>query len=82
MNKQYIVQINGLKERKDFYNYIKKNYKLKIHNSKYHMIISKFPFVVDFIEKDFWVCESITCCACAQQANKILSKEKFLEIVE
>ena len=82
MKKQYIVQIEGLKERKDFYNYIKKNYQLKINMTKYHMIHSKYPFVVDFSKKDFWVCESITCCACAQQANKILSKEKFLEIVK
>ena len=68
----------------DFYkktNYIS-FYQLKINMTKYHMIHSKYPFVVDFSKKDFWVCESITCCACAQQANKILSKEKFLEIVK
>ena len=82
MDKQYMVQIKGIKERKDFYNYIKEKYNIKIHNSKYHMILSKYPFVVDFKKKDFWVCESITCCACAQEAHKIITKEKFLELVK
>jgi len=43
------------------------------------MINSKFPFVVDFKRKDFWVCESITCCACAAQNGLIISFEEFIK---
>ena len=79
MKKQYIVQVHGLKEREEFYNYIVNNYKLKQYFPKEYMIHSLFPFVVDFSKKDFWVCESITCCACAAQNHLILTKEEFLK---
>lgn len=44
------------------------------------IINSSFPFVIDFIDNAFWICESITCCACAAQSGKILTIEKFKEI--
>lgn len=76
---QYIVSIDVEKNRYDFINYIKKNYKLKFRFDDEYMINSKFPFVVDFKRKDFWVCESITCCACAAQNGLIISFEEFIK---
>ena len=75
--KQYIVQISGINNREYFFEYINDNYKLKNYFTKDYMIHSKFPFVIDFKDKSFWVCESITCCACAAQNNKILSFFQF-----
>lgn len=79
MKKQYIVQESDKEKRKEFYEYIVNNYDLLIRFDKNHMINSSFPFVVDFKEKDFWVCESITCCACAAQKKKILTIKEFKE---
>ena len=34
---------------------------------------------VDFKEKSFWICESITCCACAAQAKVMFTIDEFKE---
>lgn len=81
MNKQYMVQVVGKEERLDFYNFILNNFKIKRVESKKSMINSTFPFVVDFENNIFWVCNSITCCSLAQQNNKILSKNEFKKIL-
>ena len=78
---QYIVSIAGKKNRYDFINYIKTNYKLKFRFTEDYMAESHFPFIVDFNKKDFWVCESITCCACAAQNGMIISFEQFKELM-
>lgn len=78
---QYIVNISGVNARLSFIKYIKMNFKLKFRFEEGYMANSKFPFVIDFKKKDFWVCESITCCACAAQNNLILTFEQFKKIM-
>ena len=73
MRDQYMVTEANKEKRKAFYEYIKKNYKLRISYpyTKKRFINSSFPFVVDFADNRFWICDSITCCACAA-SNKVL----------
>lgn len=78
---QYIVSIAGKENRYNFIKYINSNYKLKQRFTVDYMVESRFPFVVDFKKKDFWVCESITCCACAAQNGMIISFEQFKEMM-
>ena len=79
MKTQFIVQEQDERKRELFYNYIHKTYDLKdwypFDKEKYIKI--NFPFVIDFKEKSFWVCDSITCCACAAQAKVIYSIYQF-----
>lgn len=77
MSKQFIVQERDYLKRRNFYEYITKKYILKVRMEKEEMVDNKFPFVVDFDDKTFWVCESITCCAMASQSKKIISIEEF-----
>lgn len=74
---QYIVNESNIDKRKEFYNYIMNNYKIKNMDYKDNMINNKYPFVVDFDEKIFWICNSITCLACASQNKQIISIEEF-----
>ena len=81
MKTQFIVQEADKRKRKEFYNYILRNYHLKKYYPfrKKYFINSSFPFVIDFKEKSFWICDSITCCACAAQNNSIISIEEFMK---
>lgn len=81
---QFIVNVTSKKDRKDFYEYIVHTYKLDINYpfSKRRFIKSNFPFVVDFKEKSFWVCESVTCCACAAQAKVIYTVDQFKSMIK
>lgn len=79
MKKQYIIQETDKEKRKEFYEYIINNFNLIVEFDKDYMINSNFPFVVDFKEKNFWVCESITCCACAAQKKRIITIKDFKE---
>ena len=76
---QYIVSESDISKRRAFYKYINTKYNLKRYMNRYKMIHNKFPFVVDFNDNSFWVCESITCCACAQLNKQIITIEKFKE---
>ena len=80
MKKQYIISEKETKKREIFYNYIIDNYDLKISYlyEKEKFVNSIFPFVVDFKENTFWICESITCCACASQSKKIITIDEFM----
>lgn len=80
---QFIVLERDKQKRKEFYEYIMKTYKLKKHYPffKRKFINNVFPFVVDFKENSFWVCESITCCACAAQQHVMISIDEFKRIV-
>ena len=83
MKKQYMVQEHGADKRWDFYNYIHDNYNFEEHffDLRSEIEDSNFPFVVDFKTNLFWICSSITCCACAAQKNKIISTNEFKEKV-
>ena len=79
MKKQYMVQEHGADKRWDFYNYIHDNYNFEEHffDLRSEIEDTNFPFVVDFKTNLFWMCNSITCCACAAQKNKIISVLEF-----
>ena len=81
MRSQFIVKESDLAKREEFYNYIINSYDLEIWYpyKKNKFVNNKFPFVIDFKEKSFWVCESITCCACAAQAKVMFTIEEFKE---
>ena len=81
---QFIVNAIGKEERKNFYEYIINTYKLEKHYPffKRKFIKSNFPFVIDFKEKSFWVCDSITCCACAAKAKVIYTIDQFKSMVK
>ena len=80
---QFIVLEGDKQKRKEFYEYIMKTYKLKKYYPifKRRFINSNFPFVVDFKENSFWVCESVTCCACAAQQHVMISIDEFKRIM-
>lgn len=79
---QYIVSESNIKKREKFYNFIMSNYKIKNMESKRHMINNEFPFVVDFDEKIFWICNSITCLACASYNKQIITIDEFKKRVK
>ena len=84
MRTQFIVQEFDKIEREKFYNYINKTFNLDIYYpfTKEYFIKSNFPFVIDFKEKKFWIVDSITCCACASEANVIYSINEFKKRVK
>ena len=77
---QYIVSVKGDK-RRDFYNYLIRNGYMPIerHISD-NYINSIFPFVIED-NNTFWICESITCCACAASRKRIINSEEFKKIL-
>ncbi len=75
---QYIVKVSS-DDREDFINYIVDNYNLKLETDIDEMINNKFPFVVDFNINLLWVCDSITCLACATQKGLIITVNDFLK---
>ena len=78
---QYIIRESDKVKRREFYDYIMNKYNYKvIHHTKEEMINSIFPFVVYHKDKTFWVCESITCCAAAQQNGVIITIDEFKKI--
>ena len=79
--KQYFVQSKDKPKREVLFNYITKYTKMKTKESKKDMMNSNFPFVVDYKTNHFWICNSITCCACAAQRNQIITVEEFMSMV-
>lgn len=80
MKKQYIVSVNGKKNRLDFYEYIITNYDIKDLIDE-ELLDGNFPFVVDFKENIFWICNSVTCCACAAQNKQIINVKEFRNMI-
>ena len=81
MKKQYFVSVNGKKKRESFYDFIITKYDIK-DLVEDELIDGPFPFVVDFDENIFYICNSITCCACAAQSKKIISEKEFKKRLE
>ena len=81
MRTQFIVQEIDKVKRGHFYDYIINNYKFIVSypftRKNFQDIV--FPFVIDFKEKTFWVCRSVTCLACAAQAKVIITIDGFYE---
>ncbi len=84
MKNQFMVQECNVFEREKFYEYIHKKYKFKdsFYDMKKMVKKTKYPFIVDFYEKSFWICNSITCIACAVQNKQIISINEFKKINE
>ena len=84
MRTQFIVSVSGKEEREQFFDYIVSTYNFKLGYPfvKKAFIDNKFPFVVDFADKSFWISDSITCCACAAQAGVIIDEEEFKKRVQ
>ena len=80
---QYIVSEHDKKKREELYDYICNNYHLEVCYpfSKDAFINSKYPFVIDFKEHILWICESITCLACAAQNDLIISTSEFRKMI-
>ena len=75
---QYIVSVKD-NNRKEFYDYlIKKGYMPIDRHISHDFINNNFPFVIED-NNTFWICESITCCACATAKKRIISSEKFMK---
>ena len=81
MDKQYIVSVSGKQNRESFYDFIITNYDIKDLVDD-DLIDGVFPFVVDFHENQFWICNSITCCACAAQNKQIINEKEFKRILK
>ena len=83
MRTQFIVNENDIVKRGHFYDYITNNYKFRISYPFKREMFQKirFPFVIDYKDKSFWVCRSVTCCACAAQAGIIQSIEEFKKTI-
>lgn len=73
---QYIVQPQK-EERNNFYLYLIENGYTPVDNyPQDYYINNRFPFVIED-NNTFWICESITCCACAAQRKRIISVDSF-----
>ena len=79
MRTQFIVNESDIVKRGHFYDYITNKYKFSISYPFTREMFQKigFPFVIDYKEKEFWVCRSVTCCACAAQAKVIITIDEF-----
>ncbi len=76
---RYIVKENSISKRREFYNYIINNYDLKLYDTEEHYINNMFPFVVDFKHKKFWICDSITVLRLAEDTDKVITIDEFME---
>ncbi len=79
MRTQFIINEPDKVKRGHFFDYITNNYKFNISFPFTRIGFQEinFPMVVDFKERNFWVCNSITCNACAAQAGVIITLDEF-----
>ena len=79
MKTQFIVQEHDKEKRSDFYDYVMQNYDINEQYpfEKEKFVASNFPFVIDFKDNIFWVCESVTCCAAAAANKAIITIDEF-----
>ena len=80
MKKQFIVEESDMQKREKFYDYIINTYDFDIlyPYTKERFVSSHFPFIVDFKKNQFWVCESVTCCAAAATCKAIITINEFM----
>ena len=78
----YYVTASGIVERGLFYNYLLDlGYKSYGYTREY-MINSTYPFAVCMKKKQFVIIESATMCYLTEQAGRMITAEKFKEIIE
>ena len=73
----YIVQPEKDK-RGEFYNYLVDN-NYNVLEDKEFIINSPFPFIISTKAKVVSILNSVTCCAQASQAKKIITVEEFIK---
>ena len=76
---QYIVSPENKEKREELYDYLDKNDYYFPCGEKEDYINSNFPFVIE--DHRAWICDSITCCACAAQAGGIITTEEFFKAI-
>ncbi len=82
MKKQEIVICRDTNERKYLYNYLINNgYVSKENKSKKYYIDNHFPFVIES-DNTFWICDSITCLACASSKKVIKTLNDYINVIE
>lgn len=76
---QFIINEPDKIKRGHFYDYLINNYNFNISFpfTRENFININFPMVVDFKEKNFWVCNSITCNACAAQQGVMITLDEY-----
>ena len=81
MRTQFIINESDKVKRGHFFDYIVNRYNFRLSFPFKRELFQEitFPFVVDFKEKSFWVCRSVTCCACASRAKVIITIDEFME---
>ncbi len=81
MRTQFMINEFDKTKRGHFFDYIMNRYHFRLSFPFERKLFQEitFPFVVDFEEKSFWVCRSVTCCACASQAKIIITIDEFME---
>lgn len=77
---QYIVSPENKLKRDELYEYLDKNNYNFVDDKEYY-VDSNFPFVIEE-NKRVWICNSITCCACAAQAGQIINTEEYFKKVK
>ena len=78
----YYITASGVIERGMFYNYLKElGYKPYGYTRDY-MINSTYPFAVSIKRKQFVIIESATMCYFNQKAGRMITIDKFKEIME
>lgn len=73
--KQYIVHDVNLSKREELYDYLEKEKYIFLDGTREYYINSKFPFVIE--NNVVWICNSITCCACAAQSGAIMTIKEY-----
>lgn len=82
MKKQVIVLCRDTNERKYLYNYLINNgFVSKEKKRKKYYIDIHFPYVIE-PDNTFWICDSITCLACASSKKLIKTLNDYMNMVK
>ena len=82
MKKQVIVLCRDTNERKYLYNYLINNgFVSKEKKRKKYYIDNYFPYVIE-PDNTFWICDSITCLACASSKKLIKTLKDYMNMVK
>ena len=82
MRTQFMVKESNKLKRSKFFDYITSKYDLYVEYPyfKEDFVNNNFPFVIDFEDKSFWICESVTCCACAASNKVLFTIDEFMKM--
>ena len=78
----YYITASGIIERGMLFNYLKDLGYKEYGYTREYMINSTYPFAVCMKKKKFVIIESATMCYLNQQAGRMITFDKFKEIME